>query len=76
MRIDVHTHVWPDRAGRDASRISDEVIAHLAGLMGGTVNVTLEIEADIPDGAPDHVVRFFTENSRELNSTSQGFGQE
>jgi hypothetical protein len=68
--------VWPDRAGRDANRISDEVIAHLAGLMGGTVNVTLEIEAEIPDGAPGHVVRGFTENSRELNFTSQGFEQE
>jgi hypothetical protein len=66
----------PDRAGRDASRIADEVIAHLAGLMGGTVKVTLEIEAEIPDGAPEQVVRVVTENSRTLNFTSQGFEAE
>lgn len=40
------------RVGRDASRIADEVIAHLAGLLGSTVKVTLEIEADMPGGAP------------------------
>ena len=35
----------PARVGRDAGRIADEVIAHLAGLVGSTVTVTLEIEA-------------------------------
>ena len=34
------------RVGRDASRIADEVIAHLAGLVGANVKVTLEIEAE------------------------------
>jgi hypothetical protein len=47
----------PTRVGRDAGRIADEVIAHLAGLMGATVKVTLDIAAEIPSGAPDHVVR-------------------
>jgi len=32
------------------------MIAHRAGLMGTNIKVTLEIEAEIPDGAPDHVV--------------------
>ena len=32
--------------------------------MGSTVTVTLEVEADIPAGAPDNVVRTVTENSR------------
>ncbi|MGH8675599.1 MAG: hypothetical protein ACREVG_14975, partial [Burkholderiales bacterium] len=63
----------PARVGRDASRIADEVIAHLAGLVGAKVKVTLEIEAEIPDGAPDQVVRTVTENSRTLKFTSQGF---
>ena len=61
------------RVGRDASRIADEVISHLAGLVGATVTVTLEIEAEIPAGAPDHVVRTVTENGRTLKFTSQGF---
>ncbi|MDP2822278.1 MAG: hypothetical protein Q8O52_06320, partial [Sulfuritalea sp.] len=64
------------RVGRDASRIAEEVISHLAGLVGATVTVTIEIEAEIPDGAPDNVVRTVTENSRTLKFTSQGFEEE
>jgi hypothetical protein len=56
--------------------IADEVIAHLAGLVGATVTVTLEIEAEVPTGAPDHVVRTVTENGRTLKFTSQGFERE
>jgi hypothetical protein len=61
---------------RDAGRIAEEVIAHLAGLVGAAVKVTLDIEAEIPSGAPDHVVRTVTENSRTLKFTSQGFEQD
>lgn len=64
------------RVGRDASRIADEVISHLAGLVGATVTVTIEVEAEIPSGVPDHVVRTVTENSRTLKFTSQGFEEE
>lgn len=64
------------RVGRDAGRIAEEVISHLAGLVGTKVTVTLEIEAEIPSGAPDHVVRIVTENSRTLKFTSQGFEKE
>jgi predicted AAA+ superfamily ATPase len=64
------------RVGRDASRIADEVISHLVGLVGTTVTVTLEVEAEIPLGAPDQVVRTVTENSRTLKFTSQGFEME
>lgn len=64
------------RAGRDASRIADEVLAHLAGLIGADVKVTLEIDATIPSGAPDHVVRTVTENSRTLKFRDSGFEQD
>jgi hypothetical protein len=64
------------RVGRDASRIADEVISHLAGLVGATVTVTIEIEAEIPEGTPDNVVRTVTENSRTLKFKSQGFEKE
>jgi hypothetical protein len=66
----------PTRVGRDASRIADEVIVHLSGLVGAKVTVTLEVQAEIPSGAPDHVVRTVTENSRTLKFTSQGFEKE
>jgi predicted AAA+ superfamily ATPase len=63
----------PSRVGRDSSRIAEEVIAHLVGLVGSTVTVTLEIEANMPSGAPDNVVRTVTENSRTLKFEQQGF---
>lgn len=64
------------RTGRDASRIADEVLSHLVGIVGATVTVTLEIEAEIPSGAPEHVVRTVTENSQTLKFTSHGFEKE
>ena len=64
------------RTVRDASRVADEVITHLAGLVGANVTVTLEIDAHIPNGAPHHVVRAVTENSRTLKFSSHGFERE
>ncbi|BAQ35270.1 Swt1 family HEPN domain-containing protein [Dehalococcoides sp. THU3] len=66
----------PVRVGRDAGKIAEEVVAHLISLEGADVKVTLEIEANIPSGAPDNVVRTVTENSRTLKFTSQGFEKE
>jgi hypothetical protein len=65
-----------ERVGRDAGRIAEEVISHLTGLVGSKVRVTLEIEAEVPDGAPDVVVRTVTENARTLKFTSHGFERE
>ena len=56
----------PARVGRDASQIADEVIAHLVGLSGADVTVTIDIEARLPDGASEHIVRTVTENGRTL----------
>ena len=61
------------RVGRDAGQIADEVISHLSGLVGAEVTVTLEIDAEIPDGAPENVVRTVTENSRTLKFASHEF---
>jgi predicted AAA+ superfamily ATPase len=66
----------PARVGRDASRIAEEVIAHLAGLVDATVTVTLDIDVKIPSGAPDNVVRTVTENGRTLGFTTQGFEED
>ena len=52
------------------------MISHLSGLVGAKVKVTLEIEAEVPSGAPDQVIRTVTENSRTLKFTSQGFEKE
>jgi hypothetical protein len=64
------------RVGRDAGKIADEVIAHLSGLIGAKVTVTMEIEVSVPDGVPDNVVRTVTENGRTLKFLNQGFDRE
>ncbi|HEY4809167.1 MAG TPA: Swt1 family HEPN domain-containing protein [Roseiarcus sp.] len=64
------------RVGRDAGRIADEVIAHLAGQLGAEVGVTIEIQARLPSGASDQLVRTVTENCRTLKFDSQGFEKE
>jgi hypothetical protein len=66
----------PQRVGRDASRIAEEVIAHLAGLVGARVTVTLDIEVQTPAGVPDNVVSIVSENSRTLKFGNFGFERE
>jgi hypothetical protein len=67
----------PARVERDAGKIADEVVTHLVGLLGSSVRVTPEIEAEIPAGVPDNVVRTVTENSRSLKfTTNSGFEKE
>jgi hypothetical protein len=63
----------PIRLSRDAGVIADEVVQHLAKLTSANVEVTLEIDADIPDGVPDSVVRTVTENCRTLRFRIHGF---
>src|SRR5262249_11506326 len=60
---------------RNAGRIADEVTAHLTGLMGSQVTVTLAWRPRSP-GVPDAVVRTVTENSRTLKFVSHGFEAE
>lgn len=64
------------RIGRDAGRINEEVLSHLASIQGAKAEVTLEIEVRIPDGVPDNVVRTVTENCRTLRFDNQGFEAE
>jgi predicted AAA+ superfamily ATPase len=63
----------PMRLSRDASKVADEVVQHISKLVGAQVDVTLEIRADIPEGAPENVVRTVTENCRTLHFKDHGF---
>ncbi|EKQ69986.1 putative ATPase (AAA+ superfamily) [Leptolyngbyaceae cyanobacterium JSC-12] len=63
------------RINRDASAIANEVIQHLTALPGATVKITLEIDAEIPDGVPDDVARTVMENCRTLKFNRQSFEQ-
>ena len=61
------------RMSRDVDAIATSVVQHLAGLLDAKVKITLEIEAELPSGAPENVVRTVTENCRTLKFDSQGF---
>ncbi len=61
------------RIGRDAGRIAEEVVQHLADLPGATVEVTMEVQVYIPDGVSEQVVRTVTENCKTLKFKSHGF---
>lgn len=56
----------PLRLGRDATEIANEIVQHLMKQPGASVEVTLEIQADIPKGAPDDLTRTVSENCRTL----------
>jgi HEPN superfamily Swt1-like protein/uncharacterized protein DUF499 len=61
------------RLSRDVDAIASSVVQHLAGLLDAKVTITVEIEADLPSGAPDNVVRTVTENCRTLKFENSGF---
>lgn len=61
------------RLSRDVDQIASAVVQHLSGLLGAKVTVTLDIEAEIPSGVPDNVVRTVTENCRTLKFENSGF---
>ncbi len=65
----------PDRAGRDVGRIAEEVLQHLTTLRGAKVKITLDVDAEIPEGVPDDVQRVVTENCQTLKFTTHGFAQ-
>jgi hypothetical protein len=66
----------PNRLASRSKDIADAIVQHLTSLVGTNVRITIEISADIPDGAPEHVVRTVTENSRTLKFDQAGFEEE
>jgi len=61
------------RLSRDADVIATSVVQHLTGLLDAKVKITIEIQAELPSGAPESVVRTVTENCRTLKFDNQGF---
>jgi len=69
-------HLNSLRVGLDAGLIANEVIQHLTKLVGADVEVTLEIQARLQDGASEKIIRDVTENCRTLNFDSYNFEEE
>ncbi|MES9965919.1 MAG: DUF499 domain-containing protein [Sedimenticola sp.] len=63
----------PDRLGREAGRIAEEILQHLSTLPGAEVRVSLEIHATVPNGASDEVQRVVTENCDVMKFKTYGF---
>jgi hypothetical protein len=60
----------------DAGKIMEEVVKHLTTQYGANVQVTLEIEANIPGGIPEATIRTVTENCHTLRFDSFNFEEE
>ncbi len=54
------------RLVRDAGTLSKEVVEHLTSQLGAEVEITLEIQAQVPSGIPEKTVRDVSENCRTL----------
>jgi len=56
----------PIKLTSSAGKVAEEVIQHLSAIMGADVKITLEIQAQVPSGFSDHVVRTVSENCATL----------
>jgi hypothetical protein len=65
-----------NRISRDAQQIAEEVLQHLTKLESARVEVSLEIQAYIPKGASEEVIRTVTENCRTLKFSNYDFEEE
>jgi len=66
----------PVRLSRDVAQIADAIVQHLASLPKAEVELSLEIQAKLPEGAPGDVVRTVTENAKTLKFREYGFEPE
>jgi hypothetical protein len=64
------------RISRDVGTIANEIIQHLASLPNSEIVITVEIQARVPGGVPDNIVRTVSENCRTLKFKNQSFETE
>lgn len=61
------------RINRDVQKYVEEVISHLTGVDGCTVEISLEVTATAPNGMSAPIVRTVSENCQTLHVQSFGF---
>lgn len=64
------------RISRDAGKLADEVVQHLAKQLMSDVEVRIEISAKAQGGYGEDVVRTVSENCRTLKFENAGFEEE
>jgi hypothetical protein len=62
-----------ERYGRDLTRLSQEILQHIASLDMVDLDITVEIQARRADGFPDEKVRVILENASALKFKQSGF---
>ncbi len=63
----------PDRPSRDMGRVAEEVLTHLSTLPRAKLRITVEIDAEVPEGVPEDIQRIILENGTALKFSSQSF---
>jgi len=66
IRFHATAQLPPERISSHAGKVAQEVIQHLAAIVGSEVDVTLEIRVETSGGIPEHVVRTVSENCTTL----------
>jgi hypothetical protein len=66
----------PDRFGRDLTRLSQEILQQIAAVEGASLEITVEVHANRPEGFPEDKVRIIQENARTLRFEQYGFEDE
>ena len=54
------------RINKDVSTYVSEILSHLMNLPGAQVEIRLDVDIEVPDGTPSHVVTTVSENCRTL----------
>ena len=62
-----------ERRLKSFDKMAQEIISSLAGQHGTTLRVTIDIEAERPEGFTESTMRTVTENARTLKITDTGF---
>ncbi|MGH3088577.1 MAG: DUF499 domain-containing protein [Rubrobacteraceae bacterium] len=63
----------PSRLGGKAGEVGAEVVQHFASIMGANAKVTIEIQAEVPEGIPEKTERDVSENCNTLKFRDYGF---
>lgn len=61
------------RVNKNVNDYLTEIIQHLMGIDGADVELTLEVNVNVPDGIPSAVMRIVSENCRTLKIQNFGF---
>ena len=63
------------RVIKNVSSLMDEIINHLTAISGAEVEIKLIVDANIPEGTPQAIVRTVTENCKTLRVEDFGFDE-